>query len=137
MLERRCITVCIPLKQRHQLWVQMWDLEHTEEPVYTAKAHASIINQIDGTGGQASSMAFNSGWCIIAEHVLSIHSALYNAYSHAGDCGIEAWSANGKPAYYACSLNCYLSLHRYCAQFWTFVVRSKRALMLQLSLADL
>lgn len=30
----------------------MWDLEHTKEPVYTAKAHASIINQIDGTGGQ-------------------------------------------------------------------------------------
>lgn len=33
--------------------LQMWDLEHTKEPVYTAKAHASIINQIDGTGGQA------------------------------------------------------------------------------------
>ena len=35
-------------------FLQMWDLEHTKEPVYTAKAHASIINQIDGTGGQAS-----------------------------------------------------------------------------------
>lgn len=36
----------------------MWDLEHTREPVYTAKAHASIINQIDGTGGQASSLVY-------------------------------------------------------------------------------
>ena len=38
----------------------MWDLEHTKQPVYTAKAHASIINQIDGTGGQVSSMAVNT-----------------------------------------------------------------------------
>ena len=35
----------------------MWDLEHTKEPVYTAKAHASIVNQIDGTGGQVSCLA--------------------------------------------------------------------------------
>ena len=34
--------------------LQMWDLEHTKEPVYTAKAHTSLINHIDGTGGQAS-----------------------------------------------------------------------------------
>lgn len=39
------------------LCMQMWDLEHTREPVYTAEAHASIINQIDGTGGQASCSA--------------------------------------------------------------------------------
>ena len=38
----------------------MWDLEHTKEPVYTAKAHASIINQIDGTGGQASRLVFDA-----------------------------------------------------------------------------
>ncbi|KAL3137434.1 Dynein axonemal assembly factor 10 [Trebouxia sp. C0010 RCD-2024] len=34
--------------------LQMWDLEHTKEPVYTATAHASIINQIDGSGGQSN-----------------------------------------------------------------------------------
>ena len=28
------------------------DLEHTEMPVFQAKAHKSIINCIDGCGGQ-------------------------------------------------------------------------------------
>lgn len=53
----------------HLCRVQMWDLEHTKEPVYSAKAHASIINQIDGTGGQASFLAVSTLMiccCIVA-----------------------------------------------------------------------
>ncbi|PNW72329.1 hypothetical protein CHLRE_16g672600v5 [Chlamydomonas reinhardtii] len=33
--------------------VQIWDLENTAQPVFTAQAHASIVNAIDGCGGQA------------------------------------------------------------------------------------
>lgn len=36
--------------------LQIWDLEHTQKPVYDVQAHASIVNQMDGFGGQAS-------WC--------------------------------------------------------------------------
>lgn len=32
--------------------VQIWDLENTAQPVFTAQAHASIVNAIDGCGGQ-------------------------------------------------------------------------------------
>ena len=31
----------------------IWDLEHLGKPVYQTQAHASIINAIDGCGGQA------------------------------------------------------------------------------------
>ena len=31
--------------------LQLWDLEKSENPVYSAKAHSSIINAIDGVGG--------------------------------------------------------------------------------------
>lgn len=32
--------------------LQMWDLERMDKPVFHAQAHASIINQLDATGGQ-------------------------------------------------------------------------------------
>lgn len=32
-------------------WIFCRDLEHLEEPVYSAKAHSQIINAIDGVGG--------------------------------------------------------------------------------------
>ncbi|CAE7941274.1 Wdr92, partial [Symbiodinium sp. KB8] len=31
--------------------LQIWDLEKTESPIYSVKAHKSLINQIDGCGG--------------------------------------------------------------------------------------
>ncbi|MEW5301400.1 MAG: hypothetical protein WDW36_004261 [Sanguina aurantia] len=33
--------------------LQIWDLENTNAPVFEAQAHASIINAMDGCGGQA------------------------------------------------------------------------------------
>lgn len=33
--------------------LQLWDLEHTARPVFEVQAHASIVNQIDGFGGQS------------------------------------------------------------------------------------
>ncbi|KAL6763097.1 WD40-repeat-containing domain protein [Haematococcus lacustris] len=33
--------------------LQIWDLEHTNKPVFDVQAHASIVNQVDGFGGQA------------------------------------------------------------------------------------
>ncbi|KAK9818367.1 hypothetical protein WJX72_011381 [[Myrmecia] bisecta] len=33
--------------------LQLWDLERTEQPTFSAQAHASIINQVDGCGGQS------------------------------------------------------------------------------------
>jgi hypothetical protein len=32
--------------------LQIWDLNNTTKPVYEVQAHASIVNQIDGFGGQ-------------------------------------------------------------------------------------
>jgi hypothetical protein len=32
--------------------LQMWDLENTTKPVFDVQAHASIVNAIDGCGGQ-------------------------------------------------------------------------------------
>lgn len=32
--------------------LQIWDLEHLEKPVFNVQAHASIVNAIDGCGGQ-------------------------------------------------------------------------------------
>lgn len=32
--------------------LQIWDLENTTKPVFDVQAHASIVNQIDGFGGQ-------------------------------------------------------------------------------------
>jgi len=32
--------------------LQLWDLEHPKAPVWDAQAHASIVNGIDGFGGQ-------------------------------------------------------------------------------------
>lgn len=32
-------------------WIFCRDIEHLEEPVYSAKAHSQIINAIDGVGG--------------------------------------------------------------------------------------
>jgi hypothetical protein len=32
--------------------LQIWDLEQAAKPVYEVQAHASIVNQIDGFGGQ-------------------------------------------------------------------------------------
>jgi hypothetical protein len=32
--------------------LQLWDLEHTNKPVLEVQAHASIVNQMDGFGGQ-------------------------------------------------------------------------------------
>ncbi|CAB5217218.1 unnamed protein product [Rhizophagus irregularis] len=33
----------------------LWDLEYTEAPVFSIKAHSSIINDIDGCGGSITS----------------------------------------------------------------------------------
>jgi hypothetical protein len=32
--------------------LQIWDLENTSAPLFSAQAHASIVNAIDGCGGQ-------------------------------------------------------------------------------------
>ncbi len=32
--------------------IQVWDLEHTGQPFFDVQAHASIVNQLDGFGGQ-------------------------------------------------------------------------------------
>ena len=32
--------------------LQIWDLENMNKPVYEVQAHASIVNAIDGCGGQ-------------------------------------------------------------------------------------
>lgn len=32
--------------------LEIWDLERTEKPLFQAQAHASIINAMDGCGGQ-------------------------------------------------------------------------------------
>lgn len=32
--------------------LQVWDVENTREPIYDIQAHASIVNAIDGCGGQ-------------------------------------------------------------------------------------
>ena len=38
----------------------MWDLERMDKPVFHAQAHASIINQLDATGGQVGFAIFSS-----------------------------------------------------------------------------
>ncbi|KAF5840799.1 WD40-repeat-containing domain protein, partial [Dunaliella salina] len=37
----------------HAGQLQIWDLENTTKPVFDVQAHASIVNQMDGFGGQA------------------------------------------------------------------------------------
>ncbi len=32
--------------------LQLWDLEHTNKPIFEVQAHASIVNQLDAFGGQ-------------------------------------------------------------------------------------
>jgi hypothetical protein len=32
--------------------LQLWDLEHTKQPIFSVQAHASIVNGIDGFGGK-------------------------------------------------------------------------------------
>ena len=34
-------------------YLQLWDLEHADKPIMDVKAHTSIVNAIDGCGGQA------------------------------------------------------------------------------------
>lgn len=34
-------------------YLQLWDLEHTDKAIMDVKAHTSIVNAIDGCGGQA------------------------------------------------------------------------------------
>lgn len=34
--------------------LEIWDLEHLSKPVYKTQAHASIVNQMDGCGGQVT-----------------------------------------------------------------------------------
>lgn len=38
--------------------LQLWDLEQGRAPVWDAQAHASIINAVDGMGGQVSPDAY-------------------------------------------------------------------------------
>lgn len=37
--------------------MQVWDVENTREPIYDIQAHASIVNALDGCGGQVSSVS--------------------------------------------------------------------------------
>lgn len=37
--------------------LQLWDLENPKAPVWDAQAHASIVNGIDGFGGQVGAQA--------------------------------------------------------------------------------
>lgn len=70
----------------------MWDLEHTREPVYTAQAHASIINQIDGTGGQAS--------CLVASthHKIAVAARL-SGFCHCPYCLLHVVQAVMQPKF--------------------------------------
>lgn len=36
--------------------LQIWDLENTAKPVYEVQAHASIVNALDGCGGQVRAL---------------------------------------------------------------------------------
>lgn len=44
-----CMFLCVFLSNYN--WIFSRDIEHLEEPVYSAKAHSQIINAIDGVGG--------------------------------------------------------------------------------------
>jgi len=41
-------------------YMQLWDLEHSDTAVMDVKAHTSIVNAIDGCGGQAKGRGLHS-----------------------------------------------------------------------------
>ncbi len=41
--------------------LQVWDLEHSDLPVFSAKGHSQLINSIDGVGGFADAGGSNVG----------------------------------------------------------------------------
>jgi hypothetical protein len=45
--------------------LQIWDLEQRKAPVWDAQAHASIVNGVDGFGGQVGDAA-----CAVHVHLL-------------------------------------------------------------------
>ena len=43
--------------------IQIWDLERAKEALYRTQAHASVVNVIDGCGGQARTPnPTSAGW---------------------------------------------------------------------------
>ena len=52
--------------------VQIWDLENTAQPLFSAQAHASIVNAIDGCGGQVGASPVGMEPCCVARwHALT------------------------------------------------------------------
>ena len=45
--------------------LQVWDLENPSRPVFEVQAHASIVNQLDGCGGQVRAQAGRVGVCAL------------------------------------------------------------------------
>lgn len=66
--------------------LQIWDLENTAKPIFDVQAHASIVNQMDGFGGQASK---HPAACTAAQRVLGV-LRLMHARMLAHACDMDA-----------------------------------------------